>query len=425
MIRDVLSTETRGTNVTENWISQNIIEQSNITEQSSSRLSITNTTDTAADTGVQQTQHSNRTRLVGEQIYDTYDPEVGINTATVLGGFLVFLVLYVIYRTKCRKRLLAGLQKCTMKYFPEEFPQTDNNTQCKMEINTENNQWISESAKMIWKERANLSRDSVGSPQEFQHEQEICKARRNSAAKRRSSCIMQACGYGEPDNECGLCRPSLPQSEENVELATAQWVQNVKHMDVKERQLNGIVLKIPPELLSHSAKMRSHFHSVTDYTDINDLVNISQRNKSLPLLVEQHTSSRRDQETILREFGVLSSIYVPLASQEDDLDLQPLQLEVKNQEGSTVPLDICPIVTVQHYQSRSKRRLTSICHSSSDDITSSSEEHDATSNTMQKSGSEAKYMRLSTNECFDATINKGISPISNHSKHTGSLETNL
>lgn len=415
MIRDVLSTAARRTNVNES-------QSSNYTSDhtSSSVTAINETAKYVIDETLDQANKaSNKTQLVGEQIYSSYDPEVGINTATVLGGILLLLVLYVIYRTKCRKRLLSSFQKCTMKYFPEDYPQPDRTMQCKTDVNSENNQWISESAKMIWTERANLSRDSVADPE---CEQDINRSRHNSSCRRKSSCIMQACGYGVPDNDCDMCRPSLPQSEENVELATAQWVQNVKYMDIKERQLNGIVLKIPPELVSHSAKIRSHFHSVTDYADLNDIVSISQRNKSLPLLVEQHTSVRRDQEAILREFGITSSMCVPLASQEDDLDLQPLQLEVRNQEGSTVPLDICPIVTVQHYHTRSKRRLTSLCHSTSDDMTSSSEDLEVLKNSPQKSGSDAKYMRLCTNEPLDV---KSSSQISNHSRHAGSFETSL
>ncbi|XP_021372461.1 uncharacterized protein LOC110462690 [Mizuhopecten yessoensis] len=42
-----------------------------------------------------------------KQFYDSYDPSVGYNTAAVLGGMLVLLVMYVFYRTKVRKHLIS------------------------------------------------------------------------------------------------------------------------------------------------------------------------------------------------------------------------------------------------------------------------------------------------------------------------------
>jgi hypothetical protein len=253
---------------------------------------------------------------------------------------------------------------------------------------------------------------------------------------------MQTNGHNEL--ECDNSPQKLPDSEENIVKATAFWVQNVKKMDIKERQLNGIVLKIPPDLVSHSAKMRSHFHSVTDYGDVNDLVNISQLNKSLPSLVEQKTCVKMNYANIPNVKS--TNVYVPLATQEDDIDLQPSTLEVKHTSGSKVPLDICPIVKVQHYQSRSKRRLTSLCHSSSeDDMSSSSDDQEPAIKSLSKTVSDAKYMRLETKESISpvninsssftttgsvhgsTVVDEHVSLTNNHSKRPGirSLETNL
>jgi hypothetical protein len=49
------------------------------------------------------------TRLV--EFYKTYNPDVGYNTAFVLGIMLGTLLLYVIYRTKIRKPLIAFLKR--------------------------------------------------------------------------------------------------------------------------------------------------------------------------------------------------------------------------------------------------------------------------------------------------------------------------
>ncbi|XP_060581817.1 uncharacterized protein LOC132738351 [Ruditapes philippinarum] len=435
MRRDVLLTYTHGTNVTEN-------QTSNIssTQVSSELPVIYDQLGNNVDKSREINYKSNKTKLVGGQFYNSYDPEVGINTASVLGGILLVLVLYVIYRTKCRKRLLGLIQRCKMKYFPDDFPNVDSAEQCKNEIVSEESQWISESAKMIWKERANLSRDSESTKHQIDPEQSVNSP--GGSCKRESSLHMQTNGHNEL--ECDNSPQKLPDSEENIVKATAFWVQNVKKMDIKERQLNGIVLKIPPDLVSHSAKMRSHFHSVTDYGDVNDLVNISQLNKSLPSLVEQKTCVKMNYANIPNVKS--KNVYVPLATQEDDIDLQPSTLEVKHTSGSKVPLDICPIVKVQHYQSRSKRRLTSLCHSSSeDDMSSSSDDQKPAIKSLSKTVSDAKYMRLETKESISpvninsssftttgsvhgsTVVDKHVSLTNNHSKRPGirSLETNL
>lgn len=434
MKRDVLSTYTPGKHVTDR-------QKSNTSIDLVSTQLPTIQTDSGDVAGISEESNypSNKTKLVGRQFYNSYDPEVGINTAGFLGGILVVLVLYVIYRTKCRKRILGFFEKCNMKYFPEEFPQTTANEQCKADVTSEGSQWISESAKMIWKERANLSRDSESCIYPTSFEQ--LDSGPGESCGRRNSSYMQLNEHVGP--ECDMNPPRLPDSEENIEKATAYWVQNVKNLDMKERQLNGIVLKIPPDLVSHYAKKRSHFHSVTDYGDLNELINISQRNKSLPSLIEQKTCVKLNYANIPKDRS--SGIYVPLATQEEDFDLQPSPLKVKHSSGSQVPLDICPIVKVQHYHSRSKRRLTSLCRSSSDDdMSSSSEEQHVVSKSLTSNGSDAKYMRLDTTECIstedgqssqrrlDATLcttftDSNIPLENNHSKRSviRSLETNL
>ncbi|XP_069131540.1 uncharacterized protein [Argopecten irradians] len=51
-----------------------------------------------------------------KQFYDSYDPSVGYNTAAVLGGMLVLLVVYVFYRTKVRKHLIGLIRYIKGQY---------------------------------------------------------------------------------------------------------------------------------------------------------------------------------------------------------------------------------------------------------------------------------------------------------------------
>ena len=412
MKRDVLATAAQETTVTESGIStqsetnsNNYSSNSNYTHVSQPQ-SLTPKLGHLSDLVHQGTTGSSDP---GSKFFNTYDPSVGINTATVLGGILLFLVLYVVYRTKCRKRILKTIQQCTMKYFPDEFPPSERGSFKKHRgrFNADESDWISESAKMIWQERTKLANDA----------EDLCCPQEDSKSFVKYDLMgkCEDCGQCNEDGEhiaididCESEAMKLPDLEEDITLATAHWIQNVKDMDPKERQLNGLILKIPPDLVSHNAKVRSHFHSVTDYGEVDDFVNISSRNKSLPLLIEQksvfytYANDRKQKETNVSKQIINKNNYfceyAPLATQdefESDLDLRPQQLEVKNQTGSKVPLDICPIVRVQHFNSRSKRRHTSLCRTSSEETSTSGEDDVIPNNVSRlKTGLQAKYIRL-------------------------------
>lgn len=92
-------------------------------------------------------------------------------------------------------------------------------------------------------------------------------------------------------------------------------------------------------------------------------------------------------------------IAAPLASQEEFAsDSLPRTIcSLEDTDTSKVPLDICPIVKVQHYHSRSKRRLTSISRSSSED-TSSEEGCVIVPEKRRVSFGQTKYKRINTKD---------------------------
>ena len=307
---------------------------------------------------------NNRTEFTGE-FFGSYDPEVGINTATVLGGLLSFLVLYVIYRTKCRKRLLKAFNTCAMKYFPEDFdemPQKSSFREKDIEKCEEPKQYNRCKSK---------SSDNHSS---IMRGESASKASEQGTDTNGES--QEACVIGGDELDSAYCDLSawLPELEEDIERATAEWVRNVQELDPTDKQLSSIILKIPPDLLTCPYRFREKIHSVSEYCNSDGLANISHMNQSLPLLLN-------------RERGVISPYanakpvsncvsrttdYVPIASQEES-ETKPKQLEVQHQSGAKVPLDICPIIKIQHYHSRSKRRLTSLYGTSSDDDSNSSD----------------------------------------------------
>ncbi|XP_052796361.1 uncharacterized protein LOC128228870 [Mya arenaria] len=408
MIRDDLPNEAHGTNVTDGQLNDNYSRH--FTEGPSQTLSTQISSDSHSDN-----QIYNQTITSGRRFYNSYNPEVGVNTATVLGGILVVLVIYVIYRTKCRKRILKTFQNCMMKYFPDDFPELDSSGQSDQAKKVPESEWISKSAKMIWEQRANLSRDGNDAGRGSLINEVDTEGGREIPTRPlpQNTCPLsnkRPCVKNNGNCVVNMIPSCLPACEETVRQATATWVQNVREMDIRERQLNGIILKIPPDLVSHNVKSRRHFHSVTEYGEREE--NIShQINKSLPSLVEQQARIKKLGYAKLNIHPACRSIhscgYVPLATQErDGLDIETRPNEhVSEMEvsESRAPIDICPIVKVQHYHLRSKRRLTSLCKSSSDDVSSSSSDDDADVTKCNLSARDAKYMRLQTEEtdqCF-------------------------
>ena len=51
-----------------------------------------------------QNTDDRKTSMTLEEFYSTYDPVVGIRTAAILGGILVFLIFYIAYKQKCKER---------------------------------------------------------------------------------------------------------------------------------------------------------------------------------------------------------------------------------------------------------------------------------------------------------------------------------
>lgn len=362
------------------------------------------------------------TTYPGQEFYSSYNPETGINIASFLGGILVVLVIYVIYRTKCRKRILKALHKCTMKYFPEDYPQVGNQPeQSEQHSKPSEVEFISESAKRIWKDRETLSRDVEIGTRCFKDTASCNDGNQDLRFPISEYSPTGACERNGCDGDCviNMYFPHLPDMEEDAEQATAQWVQSVRDMDVKERQLNGILLKIPPDLVSHNSKIRSHFNSVTEYGEFDDeeLLNISQqRNTSLPCLIERRTRGKPFYANTNYNRTLTSYGYVPLASQENvelECDYRPQDSEEENSSELRVPLDICPIVKIQHYSSRSKRRLTSYCRSSSDDISTSSDDQHVGDLAPVR---EAKYMRLQKDETELCLQNDKILATGNHTE---------
>ncbi|KAL8558036.1 hypothetical protein ACOMHN_057903 [Nucella lapillus] len=80
------------------------------------RVDVTSTTTTSRTTaaGVGEKTSEDYSRLK-EQFYQSYNPQVGVHTAAVLGGILGWLIIYLVYKTKVKKWIISLAKKKSHK----------------------------------------------------------------------------------------------------------------------------------------------------------------------------------------------------------------------------------------------------------------------------------------------------------------------
>lgn len=136
----------------------------------------------------------------GREFYTSYDPNTGLHTAAVLGGLLVLVILYVLYKTKC-KRIIR-------KIFHRGKRHTSDKTTCD---------------KLIVDSYKDASLDCT---------------------KKLDSEVPLNCD----------CEVALPTTKTDIVQATAQWIQTQPLDSQGTSDVRGIILKINPDMVGANTK---------------------------------------------------------------------------------------------------------------------------------------------------------------------------
>ncbi|XP_033743223.1 uncharacterized protein LOC117329396 [Pecten maximus] len=192
-----------------------------------------------------------------KQFYKSYDPSVGYNTAAVLGGMLVLLVVYVFYRTKVRKHLIS-----LARYIKGQY-----------KLKHQADYGAPESAEQMTYSFGN------GPPASEGHDNNLDSdyAAQSEVKSKGSTIPVQFLSFdsgtlSEHANTIGACnreeilrrvRPTLSfdrqQSEDeskqppvvvmDMEIATADWVQKQHQLQHQFLSPGGIILKVKSDTI--------------------------------------------------------------------------------------------------------------------------------------------------------------------------------
>ncbi|KAL3878623.1 hypothetical protein ACJMK2_030993 [Sinanodonta woodiana] len=325
------------------------------------------------------TSYPSQVQNQNSDFYNTYNPDIGLHTASVLGGILCFLVIYLIYRTKCRKAIIRGFDRCIDKMV------SDNDLRPDSPVIIPDDSPVSEidGENMQNSDVLNLETEEVY----VSNETNRCVIKITTPSSAEEDCSNENQFLNPTPQNCKPeeehvpeCKLVLPDGDADSERATAQWVQDVQKLDKKEMDSTGIILKVLPDLLldqRHGVRIRQHAscHSISDSTDEDEHLYYISRNTSLPLLLESRGSKTNYYRYSRQTFAKADKYPDCLNDFDNDLEKpqvipKPHQLHIRHQSGSTVPLDICPIVKIRHHHPRSKRRQNSFSRTNSQDSTS-------------------------------------------------------
>lgn len=287
---------------------------------------------------------------IEKEFYKTYDPEIGYNTALVLGVMLGTLLLYVIYRTKVRKPLIAFMKRKFKEYRRRGMPPEVSFPDIEVHDNCENND--------------NDAVDSTESPDDVFYD-EIEKT--NDDKKYR---LVPTFSFTEEEKQ-------LPIFVMDMKSATADWVQKQHNflepgaliLKVKSdticpqgKEINPSKGKPPSNIcgaisqhcLSQSRKRTQYIHNCQCSNSFN---------QSLPTLKTQDSVRSADSDGKTPKKIRLKATKHQSVSSEPKSPLPRSHLKQ--------PVHLTPIIKIQNYD-KSQRNTNDTENDSRDSVSSSS-----------------------------------------------------
>ncbi|CAG5124487.1 unnamed protein product, partial [Candidula unifasciata] len=170
---------------------------------------------------------------LSRQFYQSYDPSIGLHTAAVLGGILVWLVLYVIYRTKIRKCVIRLIKK----NFGEEEELDPKNSDSDIDFCGGVNPTM---VRALINPSIVIDESPTQSP--LAYEQHYGKSGDHDCLSPYS---LPEAGINEDDLVFRFPHPShLPRSEVDIPTATAYWVRHTPLQTISHKDFASLMFAI-------------------------------------------------------------------------------------------------------------------------------------------------------------------------------------
>ncbi|XP_046544449.1 uncharacterized protein LOC124254654 [Haliotis rubra] len=330
-----------------------------------------------------------------ERFYRSYNPNVGLHTAAVLGGILVWVIIYLFYRTKCKKaviRLIREKRKKDKVFAEKEvmgrfIPTTVEQTCGLLEHSTiggfeqkffGKDFVIDQIQASIECQKLIVNEHNYSPTTDDQHS-------KWNQTELPSPVLLPTCNLSSPSvttldlhqmRQQRLIQ-QLPSVETDIAQATAQWVQDqpLSSQSASFQDISGVILKVQPHTVRNHIPGSCPLDSLTLRHNLTP-VTPKTWNKSMPILsenlhisceelsVEKKTNYKED-----KKVKVLPKLTIPIP------DLKEFSSSSRLNAYSPVPIPVTPTVMIQNFTSKGNTKNSPLHRNNSNDsMTSNSSE---------------------------------------------------
>ncbi|ESP02191.1 hypothetical protein LOTGIDRAFT_230579 [Lottia gigantea] len=321
-----------------------------------------------------------------EEFYQSYDPKIGLHTAAVLGGILVWLIIYLVYRTKCKKviiRFFKGLSERRKEKKRASFHMQNKQSTVRMGADTP--------SIIMTSDKQEITSNHVSINVQTSNAKDIDQTE-----------ITVPTDLELQEVPTVLQKP--PRVKTDIKKATAQWVkeqplsiQSLQELpsscvtaftsDYSQLKLPNSCPPIRDELIHKSSfglsadwnkslpSISHHLEaSLSSYSDKGPASNSSSQNKVLKATDDHSVDKANLNKRLLPKL----TITIP-----DSISTDATELTLND---SLVPIPVTPTVKIQNYTSKRSAHSPSLHRLNSDDsISSNSSDEPLLSDSMTQS----------------------------------------
>ncbi|XP_050417717.2 uncharacterized protein LOC126831121 [Patella vulgata] len=314
-----------------------------------------------------------------EEFYQSYDPKIGLHTAAVLGGILVWLIVYLVYRTKCKKAIIRFFKTVSeqrkQKRSRASFVNLSKHSSMGADIDTPPSIIVTNDKNETVSNHV-IVKIPVETPTSV-HKHDAAHA----------------------DNQIREAIQKLPSLETDVTMATAQWVkeQPLSIQSLQELPTDLIRSKIPtfcppvrdPRLVKSACGLDHTWNKslpslsqnieVNSYYSSSEAIHSSTRGKKSPCENPSSDSGIKNKSTpkfsedLRTTKRILPKLTITIP---DSISTKPsgTNLDTKTRLNDTRPIPVTPTVKIQNYTSKRCARSSSSLHRqiSNDSLSSNS-----------------------------------------------------
>ncbi|XP_041356615.1 uncharacterized protein LOC121373885 [Gigantopelta aegis] len=335
--------------------------------------------------------------LEEREFYQSYDPNVGLHTAAVLGGILVLLILFLLYKTKCKKAVKALVKHIRKKHRQRKLLLEQEASMGKSVPSVVEPMCNSTDACSVGCGECECESVACDEQPIVCQTNDCCPGNSHSCVPATDAVMMDTSPRGSnmevtsteiPTFNISGPSPSsspvedssfqtLPVLETDIATATALWVQDMPLSSQSVNDVSGVILQVQSNMTKMHTTGSCPLQTMLSQPSLTPIPLAQTWNKSLPILSKSITMSC---EHMQLETGCdIQSKEQARSRNPHNLtiaipDATDLSSTAKLRVHSPVPFPVTPTVTIQNFTSKGNSQHSSLQRDSNDSLTSNSSE---------------------------------------------------